>query len=131
MMGVRVISIPVLSLLFCHLWGCSRAAVTEILFRGTGEESSTAKLPENLPNVTESGYLPLASGTKDALFYAYYTAEEHLKSSSRASAPPILVWLQVKLRPAPQIVSRTWACHVATCSNARCRCREALDAPHS
>ena len=57
-------------------------------------------LPEDLPNVTESGYLPLARGSKDALFYAYYTAQRIVESSSGASGPPILVWLQVKLRPA-------------------------------
>ena len=96
MSGMRVMSIPVLFFQFSWLWRCSGAPTADMLFRGTFEKLSTPNLPEDLPNVTESGYLPLANGSEDALFYAYYTAQKPVKSNYGASGPPIIVWLQVR-----------------------------------
>ena len=52
-------------------------------------------LPQGLPNVTWSGYLPLANGTHDAIFYSYYTAQQPAAVNRKGSGPPIVVWLQV------------------------------------
>ncbi|CAK0783932.1 hypothetical protein CVIRNUC_007135 [Coccomyxa viridis] len=51
-------------------------------------------LPQDLPNVTWSGYLPLANGTHDAIFYSYYTAQQPAAVNRKGSGPPIVVWLQ-------------------------------------
>ena len=52
-------------------------------------------LPQDLPNVTWSGYLSLANGTHDAIFYSYYTAQQPAAVNRNSSGPPIVVWLQV------------------------------------
>ncbi|KAK9907324.1 hypothetical protein WJX75_001489 [Coccomyxa subellipsoidea] len=44
----------------------------------------------DLPNVTYSGYLPVSEDGKDALFYAYYEAQQ---DPGRADTP-ILLWLE-------------------------------------
>ena len=60
-----------------------------------GEIHSPA-LPQDLPNVTWSGYLPLANGTHDAIFYSYYTAQQPATDNLNSLGPPIVVWLQVE-----------------------------------
>ncbi len=56
------------------------------------EDYAASKLPQDLPNVTESGYIPLTNDTEDALFYAYYTAR--IAAPDSKDGPPIIVWLQ-------------------------------------
>lgn len=56
------------------------------------ERYTASRLPQDLPNVTESGYIPLTNDTEDALFYAYYTAHE--AAADRKDGIPIIVWLQ-------------------------------------
>ena len=56
------------------------------------ERYTASRLPQNLPNVTESGYIPLTNDTEDALFYAYYTAHEAAVDSKDGT--PIILWLQ-------------------------------------
>lgn len=117
-MGVRIMSILVLYILLSALWGCSRASVAEPFLKGYSEKILTPSLPRELPNVTESGYLPLAYGTKDALFYAYYTAQRALKSSKGVSGPPILVWLQVNCRLSSQDLAQR--VHISFSSMQQC-----------
>ena len=56
------------------------------------ERHTASRLPQDLPNVTESGYIPLTNDTDDALFYAYYTA--HGATADSKDGTPIIVWLQ-------------------------------------
>ena len=88
-------SIAVASFILCCLLRCSTVSFAETVSKKTFEGRANPKFSEDLPNVTESGYLPLAHGTKDALFYAYYTAQNTLGSSIEAAGAPLLVWLQV------------------------------------
>ena len=59
------------------------------------KEFHSPALPQDLPNVTWSGYLPLANGTHDAIFFSYYTAQQPAKVNRNRSGPAIVVWLQV------------------------------------
>lgn len=58
---------------------------------GTVQLASTDETSVDMPNVTYSGYLPLSEHSKDALFYAYYEAQE----ASATEDTPILLWLEV------------------------------------
>jgi hypothetical protein len=55
------------------------------------QQQHSWSLPVDLPNVTSSGYLKLSEETKDALFYAYYEAQE----ANATDRTPILLWLEV------------------------------------
>ncbi len=92
---MRYMSIAAVSFLVCCSLGCSTVSLAEAVSQNTFEGRASPNFSEDLPNVTESGYLPLAQGTKDALFYAYYTAQNTLGSSIEAAGAPLLVWLQV------------------------------------
>ena len=63
-------------------------------------------LPQDLPNVTWSGYLPLANGTDDAIFYSYYTAQRSAAVNHNSSGTPIVIWLQVL----------AWTCMCPACT---------------
>ncbi len=52
---------------------------------------SIIKQGADLPNVTYSGYVPVSKDGKDALFYAYYEAQE----AAGTHETPILLWLEV------------------------------------
>lgn len=54
---------------------------------------SIIKQGADLPNVTYSGYVPVSKDGKDALFYAYYEAQE----AAGTHETPILLWLEVLL----------------------------------
>lgn len=58
----------------------------------------------DLPNVTYSGYLPVSEDGKDALFYAYYEAQQ---DPGRADTP-ILLWLEVSFFSSCS--ERVWLC---------------------
>lgn len=89
--------IPLLFVVLGYLGGSSGAHTGQSKTKALEEGLPTLRLPQDLPNVTESGYLPLSNYTRDALFYVYYEAQEAVTDNSKQFGPPIIVWLQVGL----------------------------------
>lgn len=71
--------------------GCRGASVEQSFLKDIIKHTLDLDLPQDLPNVTESGYLQLGNNTDSAIFYNYYTAQ-----NPKGSGAPIIVWLQVR-----------------------------------
>lgn len=89
--------IPLLYIVLSYFGGSNGAVTGQSKTKEVDEGFRTPRPPQNLPNVTDSGYLPLSNHTRDALFYVYYEAQEAVSGDSKQSGPPIIVWLQVEL----------------------------------
>ena len=90
-----IMLISVLALLLSNAATRCASAREGLDLRGSQGQLHSPALPQDLPNVTWSGYLPLANGTHDAIFYSYYTAQQPETVNHKSSDPPIVIWLQV------------------------------------
>jgi len=84
--------LPVSLVALCCVF--SVLGASEGITLGTIQLASTVETSVDMPNATYSGYLTLSEGSKDALFYAYYEAQE----ASATEETPILLWLEVCAR---------------------------------
>ena len=89
--------IPLLYIVLGYLGSSNGVETGQSKTKVLDEGLPTLRPPQKLPNVTESGYLPLSNYTRDALFYVYYEAQEAITENSKQLGPPIIVWLQVGL----------------------------------